>query len=123
MSAGYSVVNIHPMAKAETTLEVDGREVRISSADRVIFPATGRTAEVTKLQIAEYYVAVGDGIMRALRERPQTLERGPQHARPARAADNARAVAEGRPRGHDHLDPRGPQGRGLLPKACSEGSA
>src|SRR3954449_3250436 len=78
MSAGYSVVNIHPMAKAETTLEVDGREVRISSADRVIFPATGRTAQVTKLQIAEYYVAVGDGIMRALRERPTTLERWPK---------------------------------------------
>src|SRR3954464_10145402 len=78
MSAGYSVVNIHPMAKEATTLEVDGREVRISSADRVIFPATGRTAAVTQLQIAEYYVAVGDGIMRALRERPTTLERWPK---------------------------------------------
>ena len=52
--------------------------MRISSPDRVIFPATRRTAAVTKLQIAEYYVAVGDGIMRALRERPTTLERWPK---------------------------------------------
>ncbi len=56
----------------------DGRDVRVSSPDRVIFPATKATAEVTKLQIAEYYVAVGDGIMRALRRRPTTLERWPK---------------------------------------------
>jgi DNA ligase D len=65
-------------SKNDTTIEADGRDVRVSSADRVIFPATQRTGEVTKLQIAEYYVAVGDGIMRALRERPTTLERWPK---------------------------------------------
>ena len=59
-------------------VEADGREVRVSSPDRVIFPATERTGDITKLQIAEYYVAVGDGIMRALRERPTTLERWPK---------------------------------------------
>ena len=64
--------------KDDTTIEADGREVRVSSASRVIFPATERTGEVTKLQIAEYYLAVGDGIMRALRERPTTLERWPK---------------------------------------------
>src|SRR5215212_9139042 len=66
------------MAKEATLLEIDGREVRLSSPDRVIFPATERTGEITKLQIAEYYAAVGDGIMRALRERPTTLERWPK---------------------------------------------
>jgi DNA ligase D len=60
------------------TIEAGGREVRVSSPDRVIFPATGRTAEVTKLEIVEYYLAVADGIMRALRERPTTLERWPK---------------------------------------------
>jgi len=59
-------------------IDADGREVRVSSPDRVIFGATERTGEVTKLQVAEYYVAVGDGIMRALRERPTTLERWPK---------------------------------------------
>ena len=64
--------------RKETTIEASGREVRVSSPDRIIFPSTERTAGVTKLQIAEYYVAVGDGIMRALRERPTTLERWPK---------------------------------------------
>jgi DNA ligase D len=66
------------MAKEAIEMEVAGREVRVSSPDRVIFPATDRTGDITKLQIAEYYVAVGDGIMRALRERPTTLERWPK---------------------------------------------
>ena len=44
----------------------------------MIFEATERTGAVTKLQVAEYYLAVGEGIMRALRERPTTLERWPK---------------------------------------------
>jgi DNA ligase D len=69
---------------AEPVVEVDagGRAVRVSNPERVIFPATGRTAAVTKLQIVEYYVAVEGGIMRALRERPTTLERWPKGVHP-----------------------------------------
>ena len=68
-----------PWLEADAVMvEADGREVRVSSPDRVIFPATERTGEMTKLQIVEYYVAVGEGIMRALRERPTTLERWPK---------------------------------------------
>lgn len=59
-------------------IDAGGREVRVSSPDRVIFPATERTGDITKLQVAEYYVSVGDGIMRALRDRPTTLERWPK---------------------------------------------
>src|SRR5881392_125791 len=62
----------------ETFIDTGGREVRVSSADRVIFPATERTPELTKLDIVRYYVAVEDGIMRALRRRPTTLERWPK---------------------------------------------
>jgi DNA ligase D len=65
-----------------TTVVADGREVRVSSPDRVIFPATERTAEVTKLEVVEYYLAVGDGIMRALERRPTTLERWPKGVHP-----------------------------------------
>lgn len=61
-----------------TVVEAGGREVRVSSPDRVIFEATDRTPAITKLQVVEYYVAVGDGLMRALRERPTTLERWPK---------------------------------------------
>jgi DNA ligase D len=66
------------MAKDAVILDADGREVRVSSPDRVIFEPTGSTGEVRKAQIAEYYIAVGEGIMRALRERPTTLERWPK---------------------------------------------
>src|SRR3954469_17494934 len=63
------------MAGAEAFVDAGGREVRVSSADRVIFRATDRTPELTKLDIVNYYLAVEDGIMRALRNRPTTLER------------------------------------------------
>jgi DNA ligase D len=54
-------------------LEVGERTVRISSPDRVYFSARGET----KLDLAKYYVSVGDGIVRALRERPCMLHRFP----------------------------------------------
>jgi DNA ligase D len=67
-----------------SAVEIDagGRAVRVSSPERVIFPATDATAAVTKLQVVEYYVAVAPGIMRALRERPTTLERWPKGVHP-----------------------------------------
>jgi DNA ligase D len=54
-------------------LEVAGRTVRISNPDRVYFSARGET----KLDLARYYMSVGDGIVRALRERPCMLHRFP----------------------------------------------
>jgi DNA ligase D-like protein (predicted polymerase) len=68
----------------DTAIEIDagGRAVRVSNPKRAIFPPTGRTAAVTKLQIVEYYLAVEPGIMRALRERPTTLERWPKGVHP-----------------------------------------
>jgi DNA ligase D len=71
------------MPKApETTVDAGGRELRVSNPDRVIFPATERTAAVTKLDIVNYYLAVADGIMRALERRPTTLERWPKGVHP-----------------------------------------
>jgi DNA ligase D len=57
-----------------TELQVGDRTVKITNPDRVYFPATG----ATKLNLAEYYLAVGDGIVRALRERPCMLHRFPE---------------------------------------------
>src|ERR1700683_4551271 len=54
-------------------LEVEGRIVRISSPDRVYFSERGET----KLDLANYYISVGEGIVRALRERPCMLHRFP----------------------------------------------
>jgi DNA ligase D-like protein (predicted polymerase) len=63
--------------------EVDagGRAVRVSSPERVIYEATDRTPEVTKLMVAEYFASVEDGLMRALRNRPTALERWPSGVR------------------------------------------
>jgi len=69
-------------ASPEIMVNADGRDVRVSNPDRVIFPATERTAAVTKGDIVRYYVSVGDGIMRALRDRPTTLERWPKGVHP-----------------------------------------
>ena len=55
-------------------LEVADRTVRISNPDRVYFPGRGET----KLDLARYYLAVGDGIVRALRNRPCMLHRFPE---------------------------------------------
>ena len=55
-------------------LEVGSRTVRLSSPDRVYFPDHGWT----KLDVAQYYMSVGDGIVRALRERPCMLHRFPK---------------------------------------------
>ncbi len=54
-------------------LDIDDRTVRISNPDRVYFPASG----ATKLDLAQYYLSVGDGVVRALRERPCMLHRFP----------------------------------------------
>ena len=47
--------------------------VRISNPDRVYFPLLG----ATKLDLVNYYLRVGDGIVNALRERPCMLHRYP----------------------------------------------
>ncbi len=55
-------------------LTVGERTVRITHPERVYFPATG----ATKLDLANYYLSVGDGIVRALRERPCMMHRFPE---------------------------------------------
>lgn len=54
-------------------LTVGERTVRLSNPDKVYFPRRG----FTKADVARYYLSVGDGILRALKDRPTTLERYP----------------------------------------------
>jgi DNA ligase D len=63
-------------------VDAGGRDLRVSNPERVIFPMTERSAPVSKLDIVNYYLAVGDGIMRALNDRPTTLERWPKGVHP-----------------------------------------
>lgn len=59
-------------AKAEE-IEVAGRGVRLTNRDKIYFAERG----FTKGDVFDYYLAVGEGILRALRGRPTTLQRFP----------------------------------------------
>ncbi|KAE8762957.1 non-homologous end-joining DNA ligase [Georgenia thermotolerans] len=62
-----------PTKTPSIELDVAGRSVKVTNPDKVYFAEPG----ITKRQLVEYYLSVGDGILRALRERPVTLERWP----------------------------------------------
>lgn len=52
-------------------LEVAGREVRVTSPDKIYFPQAG----ITKLDLVHYYLAVGEGALRGIAGRPLVLKR------------------------------------------------
>jgi DNA ligase D-like protein (predicted polymerase) len=54
-------------------LTVGEHVVKVSNPEKPYFPAVG----ITKLEVVQHYLACGDGILRALRDRPTTLERWP----------------------------------------------
>jgi DNA ligase D len=54
-------------------LEVAGQTLSVTSPDKVMFPEHGDT----KADLVRYYVAVGDPMMRAVRDRPTLLQRWP----------------------------------------------
>ena len=55
-------------------IEAGGREVRISSGDRIVFPEAG----VTKRGLIEYHLSVSEPLLRGLRDRPTHLKRFPR---------------------------------------------
>ncbi|TMR10269.1 DNA polymerase domain-containing protein [Nonomuraea turkmeniaca] len=52
-------------------IEVAGREVRITSPDKVVFPQAGQT----KLDLIRYYETVGEAALRGVHGRPMVLKR------------------------------------------------
>ncbi|WP_345801614.1 non-homologous end-joining DNA ligase [Microbacterium sp. AZCO] len=58
-------------ARKETFLDVEGREVRVSSPDKIVFPEPG----LTKLDVVQYYLAVAEGALRGAGGRPMVLKR------------------------------------------------
>lgn len=61
------------MAKKEPPklLDIGGREVKISSPSKLYFPDDG----ITKLDVVNYFLAVGPGALRGVHNRPIVLER------------------------------------------------
>ncbi len=68
-----------PMAAASSAkgaaLEVGGRHVTVSHPDKVVFPAVDGREPVTKMDLVTYYLAVADGAVRAVADRPMILKR------------------------------------------------
>ena len=54
-------------------VDIDGRQVRLSNLDKVLYPATG----FTKGQVIDYYSRVAPVLLPHLRDRPVTLVRYP----------------------------------------------
>lgn len=57
-------------------LQVAGRIVTVTSPDKVYF----RGGPFTKLDLVQYYLAIGDAVMRQMRDRPVMLQRFPNGA-------------------------------------------
>ena len=57
-------------------MTVDGKEIAISNPGKVFFPEIG----VTKMELVEYYIAVGAGALRGCFERPTVMKRFPDGA-------------------------------------------
>ena len=65
-----------PRATDATVLEIDGRDVTISSPGKVMFSERGDT----KLELVEHYLQVGGPLMSVVRGRPTMLQRFPDGA-------------------------------------------
>ncbi len=64
------------MAGDDVVVEADGHEVAIGHPDKVFFAERGET----KLDLVQYYLAVGEGALRGVYERPTMLKRYPDGA-------------------------------------------
>lgn len=95
------------------------RVVRVSHPSRVVFPATDITPAITKRELVQYIVAMGEPLMRVLRDRPTTLERWPNGVqpgmRPGRGMDDGgfyqKHMMRGAPSYVDSVEIEFPSGR------------
>jgi len=71
----YRAPGMAASRKAEV-VEAAGREVKVTSPDKVFFPQRGET----KLDLVRYYLAVEAPIMRAMGGRPTLMQRFPEGA-------------------------------------------
>jgi len=62
---------VHRVAASETSVRAGRRRLRISSADKLLFPTDG----ITKLELAEYYAQIAPVMVPHVRDRPLNLWR------------------------------------------------
>ena len=62
------------MPKKESIVDVEGRQIKLSNLDKVLYPKTG----FTKGQLVDYYIRIAPVLLPHLAERPLTLKRYPE---------------------------------------------
>src|SRR5438045_2163982 len=62
-----------PAEKSKHELEIEGRRIKVSNLEKVLYPAS----RFTKGQVIDYYVRVSDFLLPHLKDRPVTLKRYP----------------------------------------------
>ena len=62
------------MAKKETVIEIEGKTLKLSNLDKVLYPAVG----FTKGQVIDYFVRIAPVLLPHLKDRPLTLKRYPE---------------------------------------------
>ena len=62
------------MAKKETVIEIEGKTLKLSNLDKVLYPAVG----FTKGQVIDYFVRIAPILLPHLKDRPLTLKRYPE---------------------------------------------
>lgn len=100
------------MASPHEEIQVGGRTVRVSNPDKIYFPERG----FTKRDVVGYFVAVSAGLLRAVRERPTTLERWPSGV-----FEGARLSTRADSRGDAFYQKRAPKGATMSRSAFSPG--
>ncbi|HEV3472263.1 MAG TPA: ATP-dependent DNA ligase, partial [Actinomycetota bacterium] len=96
------------MATDSVTLDVAGIDVRITNPSKIFFPALG----MSKLDLVNYYLAIGDGALVGAGNRPTTLYRWPNGVdAPEDAFFQKRVPERGRPEWLESVVVRFPSGR------------
>ena len=62
------------MAKSESVIEVQGRQIKLSNLDKVLYPKVG----FTKGQVIDYFIRIAPALLPHLAGRPLTLKRYPE---------------------------------------------
>jgi len=62
-----------PASDTGGAVEIDGRTLRVTNLDKVLYPATG----TTKAEVITYFLAVAPLLLRDVRDRPVTRKRWP----------------------------------------------
>ncbi|MCW2810689.1 MAG: ligD [Friedmanniella sp.] len=75
-------------SKAEQTVTVDGRVLKLTNLDKVLYPAS----HTTKADVLSYYAQVADVLLPHLRERPATRKRWPDGVGPTGPSGKAPTV-------------------------------